>query len=225
MITPRRVVAVGGDKTRHLYSVWYNLDSTITVWGSGMAGKALRPYGYRVIDDRTAGIPVFTPDGFVDALVDIEFAEELSKYTWSVVGWGVAGTGYARAWINGRTQKMHRVILGLGKGDKNGSSAVDHDNGNKLDNRLCNISVVTPKDNALNRSKAKTMYSKYVGVSWHKRDKRWVAGMRKNGKPVQLGYFKSEEEAARAYDRELIALHPDSQKIRLNFPEEYGRDR
>ena len=39
-----------------------------------------------------------------------------------------------------------------------------------------------------------------IGVSWNKRDKAFVAMVRKNrGKPEHLGYFKTEVEAFKAY--------------------------
>jgi hypothetical protein len=58
--------------------------------------------------------------------------------------------------------------------------------------------------------------STYRGVSWNKRDNKWAAYIRSNGKNRSLGYFEDEEEAARAYDRAARAQH--GEKALLNFP-------
>lgn len=48
--------------------------------------------------------------------------------------------------------------------------------------------------------------SKYVGVSWFKRDSKWRAYLKQNGKQFHLGYFASEIEAAKAYDKKALKL-------------------
>lgn len=42
-------------------------------------------------------------------------------------------------------------------------------------------------------------FSKYKGVTWIKRDKRWRAQIQRNGKLIYLGHFKDEKKAAVAY--------------------------
>jgi len=42
--------------------------------------------------------------------------------------------------------------------------------------------------------------SKYLGVSWKKSKRRWITQIWGNGRPIYLGAFKSEEEAALKYD-------------------------
>ena len=42
--------------------------------------------------------------------------------------------------------------------------------------------------------------SKYVGVSWKKRDKKWEVAIRIDGKRKGLGFYHDEKEAARIYD-------------------------
>jgi hypothetical protein len=42
--------------------------------------------------------------------------------------------------------------------------------------------------------------SKYIGVCWIERRKRWCSTIRINGKNKQIGYFKEEDEAHKAYE-------------------------
>ena len=60
--------------------------------------------------------------------------------------------------------------------------------------------------------------SKYLGVSIKKncRWKKWKGSINYHGKHYHLGYFYSEEEAARAYDEKAIELFGEN--ARLNFP-------
>jgi hypothetical protein len=58
--------------------------------------------------------------------------------------------------------------------------------------------------------------SKYRGVSWYKRDKKWEANINYDGKKQNLGSFEDEEEAAKAYDIAARAHH--GKKAQLNFP-------
>jgi hypothetical protein len=61
--------------------------------------------------------------------------------------------------------------------------------------------------------------SNYRGVTWCKRENKWVAQiMHEGNKKQHLGYFEDEEEAARAYDRAARVQH--GKKAQLNFPAE-----
>jgi hypothetical protein len=59
------------------------------------------------------------------------------------------------------------------------------------------------------------MTSRYKGVSWAKREKAWKAAICTNYRTRWLGFFKSELEAAYAYDAAAIRLHYDT--ARINF--------
>ena len=64
--------------------------------------------------------------------------------------------------------------------------------------------------------------SKFRGVSWAPRDRRWKARFNHNGKQTSLGNFVNEEEALRAFDRMAVCseLHGVERRggWHFNFP-------
>ena len=116
-------------------------------------------------------------------------------------------TGYVIIW-NKETNKaeyLHRWLFGLKKGDK---TVIDHLDGNKLNCTRENLRQCTISDNMCNRKKM-TMNnkatSKYKGVVLS--NGKWQALCRKDKKVYNLGYFKTEEEAAKAYNDKAKELH------------------
>ena len=78
---------------------------------------------------------------------------------------------------------------------------VDHINNLATDNRLCNLQIISQRENT---SKNKVdCSSKYVGVSWYQPSQKYKAHIRINNKQVHLGYFEKELEAAKAYQNKL----------------------
>lgn len=90
---------------------------------------------------------------------------------------------------------MHRDILGV-VNDKN--VFVDHINHNRIDNRRCNLRLVTKSQNNQNRSSLKNSTSKYLGV--YIRKGKWISRIKVNQKPIHLGTFTCETQAALAYN-------------------------
>lgn len=76
---------------------------------------------------------------------------------------------------------------------------IRHVNGDTLDNRISNLRVIMDGETQFNSKK------KYVGVSFHKHAKRWVAQIRRDGKKVTLGYFSNPEEASKAYQQARLS--------------------
>ncbi len=97
---------------------------------------------------------------------------------------------------------------------------IDHINRNGLDNRRINLRVVTHQKNMFNTSKQRGTHSKYRGVTNKEKinkNKPWHAYIKHNGKMLHLGYFKSELEAAKAYDLKSKELRGEF--AFLNFPQ------
>lgn len=65
--------------------------------------------------------------------------------------------------------------------------------------------------------KKKKITSKYRGVFFHKRDKKWVSSISYNKKQFSLGYFINENDAALAYN--MAAIHYFGDKANLNVIE------
>jgi len=97
---------------------------------------------------------------------------------------------------------LHRVLMNAQPGQ-----IIDHINGNKLDNRLCNLRFVNLTENAQNSKKRTDNTSGAKGIYWDKRDEKWVARISVNGKRLYIGYFTSIDDAERAVRKAREELH------------------
>lgn len=137
------------------------------------------------------------------ALVSDEDYERVSQYNWTY-----DRNGYACRMVQvhrtegKRTRRkvlMHRFILGAPKGVE-----VDHANHNGLDNRRENIRVASHAQNRHNARPRVNSSSRYKGVSFHRRDKKWRSEITVDGVRRSLGTFPNEHDAAAAYN---VAAH------------------
>lgn len=123
---------------------------------------------------------------------------------------------------NGSKMKMHRLILGLMKGDKH---LVDHKDHNGLNNICNNLRIANFRQNAANTLSKRNSTSRYLGVSSrylnkNKNNKRWEVQISIYGKGKYIGQFpytpEGEIQAAKAYDKIAIKVHGEF--ANLNFP-------
>ena len=68
--------------------------------------------------------------------------------------------------------------------------------------------LATQAENKQNTSLRRDSTSGHKGVSWHKRDKKWVAEIKLHGKKHYLGYFNNINDAIAARKSEESRLHP-----------------
>ena len=106
-------------------------------------------------------------------LLDIEDYSNISNQRWFV------SNGYC---CNSKGKYLHRIIM-----TASSNEIVDHINGNKLDNRKCNLRFVTKSQNGQNR--------KCKGVTFDKKRKKWAATIVVNRKKYFLGRYNTEQEA------------------------------
>lgn len=107
--------------------------------------------------------------------------------------------------INGKkfTKKIHQLvaIAFLNFKPCGMNSVVNHINFNRKDNRLCNLEIISCRENANQKHLKST--SKFTGVNWSKICNKWHARIHVNKKRIHLGFFDCEIEASKAYKKKL----------------------
>ena len=123
------------------------------------------------------------------------------------IRWHLDDNGYARKKNTGKEGdifKMHRRIAGV----SDPKIKVDHADGNKLNNRRCNLRACRQSDNAKNRSViSRNNTSGVHGVSWHIRKGKWRASIGVGGGEKHLGYFDTLDEAAEVRRRAAMEMY------------------
>lgn len=156
-------------------------------------------------DGLTAQIPLYGHDGSIRAYTVIDAADVplVSQWCWNLA------SGYASRYVGDETSSrfvyLHRQLLGLTEGDR---AIGDHINRDKLDNRRKNLRAITAAGNAQNRPPRLNGTSKYRGVSWDRKSRKWRASVMVNGKTVTCGRFDDEEQAARSALESRLRLLP-----------------
>ncbi|MEK6878193.1 MAG: HNH endonuclease [Nanoarchaeota archaeon] len=126
------------------------------------------------------------------AVIDKEDYKRISEFKWHLRKNGYIFT-FCKKY---KSLSLHRLILG-----EKENLIIDHINGNKLDNRKCNLRFVTYSQNLMNSKLPNNNTSGYKGVTWDKNRNRWRAQIKINKKEINLGRFIKKEEAIKTRKR------------------------
>jgi len=108
---------------------------------------------------------------------------------------------------------MHQEIIEVPE-----PMVVDHINHDGMDNRRANLRAASRSENMYHRKKCSgATHSKYKGIYWRKKNRKWQAMITFERKRIHLGCFRNEIEAAKAYDRAAMKYHGEFAS--LNFTE------
>jgi hypothetical protein len=92
-----------------------------------------------------------------------------------------------------KTFLVHRLVaLNFLDNEKEYVNHIDFD---KTNNKLSNLEFCTPTENVIHYENSQKRYSKYLGVTYDKNRKKWLAKFKRNGRFIFLGRFDTEIEA------------------------------
>jgi hypothetical protein len=111
--------------------------------------------------------------------------------------------GYGRLRVNGKKQYAHRYSFDISpRGPITPGLQIDHLCRNPSCVNPNHLEQVTSRENTsrgLRGALCARRSSRFIGVTWSKRRRKWLAKATSNGKKKHLGTFDNEEDAAKAY--------------------------
>jgi hypothetical protein len=154
----------------------------------------------------------------VETIIDTDDLEKVSQIRGTWFCYASRGKIYIATsiMISGKSNKVsiHRIVSNAKIND-----ITDHINRDTLDNRKCNLRIVNVKENSQNKSISTLSSSGERGVSWHKKQKKWIARVSIERKRIQIGSFDTKEEASIAAKNARLKLLPYSYEGESKIPE------
>lgn len=108
--------------------------------------------------------------------------------------------GYIYVQVDGKLYPSHRLVYLMFNDVDIGENHIDHIDGNKTNNRIENLRLVSPAINNRNKPMTSRNKSGEMGVSWHKGLGRWRVQLNTDSGKTHLGYFDDIESAVKVRD-------------------------
>ena len=120
--------------------------------------------------------------------------------------------GYRSISIDNKRIKAHKLVFLYTQGVI--PAMVDHIDGNKDNNSLSNLRIVTADQNQKNRKLGCNNISGISGVRWLSKSRKWQADIRVNNQFIYLGRWENKEAAIQARKEA---------ELKYGFHENHGR--
>ena len=159
----------------------------------------------------------------------LEYRPDTGHFTWKVRprehfgtarGWAVfnaayagkraghlSSEGYITIGLDKKVWKAHRLAWWLSFGPVPAAQQIDHKNRDRRDNRLANLRLVGPLENAQNASQRRDNTSGLRGACFHRASNRWAAQISIAGRRRHLGLFDTAEAAHTAWAQAVLIHH------------------
>ena len=124
-------------------------------------------------------------------MIDKEDYEIVKNYYWRVdkLGYVISSIYNEKTGRYNKLLKLHRLIM-----DAPDDMVVDHIDGNKLNNRKCNLRICTQAENNRNHCVSSNSSTGVTGVRWNKINNSWRVMI----SDINIGSYKNFEDAVKA---------------------------
>lgn len=106
----------------------------------------------------------------------------------------------------------HRIVWEMHRGQIPFGKVIDHINGNPFDNRLCNLRLASPRENARNKKMHHSNRYGYKGIRLLPSGK-WQARIRADGMLLSLGTSDTKEGAYAIYAGASVKHHGEFGRV------------
>lgn len=143
------------------------------------------------------------------------FTRNASKYCPWTVGeqaGSIVTKGYRRIFINKEYYMEHRLAWIIINEIIPENMTIDHINGDKSDNRICNLRLATDCQNSYYRPRKSSNTSGMKGV-YQRENGKYRATITVNKQRTNLGTFETKEQAYAAYCEAAHRLHGEFARL------------